>query len=673
MNHRRLLSAIAGIALSTVSSIQSAQAAGILTPVNSNSTPPVLVDHSVKVVINNGFARTEVTQRFMNPGSSAVDAIYEFPVPKDAALADMTIQVGEQTMHGEVLPRDKAATIYAEQDDAGAQAGLATQNSYQSFQFSISNIPAGGEADMTFVYYEPLLIDTAVGRYLYPLQDGGTNADSATSFWTRTEKITGTFKFDLELKSATPVEELRVPDLSPQITKLADGHYTVHLDSNQATLNQDVVVYYRLPDDQPGSVQVIPYRTNAEGAGTFMMVVTPGIDLAPITTGHDIVFVMDVSGSMDTKIATLTNAVTQSIQQLTSQDRFRVVAFSTTAWDVTGGYLAATSENIAATNAKLAKLTSMDSTNLYDGMQLALTNIDQDRVTEVLLVTDGVTNTGIVDPSSFVTLLKSSDVRTFGFLLGNSANWPLMDLITDVSGGFYAQVSNQDDIFGQVMLANSKITHESMHDSRLSISGVSVHDTTDFDFGKVYRGQQLVVFGRYDQAGTAHMNLATKITGQPHNYGLDFGFPASDTANPELERLWALDMIHAIQRQRMLGLISDTEASAAIQKLGLDYQLVTEETSMLVLDDATFEQLGVDLNNEQRTSVEQQAQAANASQPATNYAVGTPTDTGSGSSYSSSSSSSGAGALDPFSIGAGLLAAMALLASRRRSSLDATH
>ena len=662
---RTILSAMAAMALSTFSLVQPTEAAGTLTPVTSTTTPPVLVDHAVKVVLNNGYARTEVSQRFQNPGSAPIDAIYEFPVPINAALSEMTMQVGESTMHGEVLARDKAAQIYADQNDAGAQAGLATQDSYQSFQFSVANIPAGGETSMTFVYYEPLSIDTAVGRYLYPLQDGGTDSQAATSFWTRSDTVSGKFTFDLELKSAVSVEELRVPGFSPQINKIDDGHYTVHLESTQAQLNQDVVVYYRFPDDQPGSVQVIPYRANAEGVGTFMMVVTPGVDLPPITTGHDIVFVLDVSGSMDSKIATLMNATIESIRQLTPQDRFRIVAFDSTAWDVTGGFKDATPENIDAAKTAVGALSAGDSTNLYAGMTLALSDVEGERVTEVLLVTDGVTNTGVVDPVSFVNLLKESDVRTFGFLMGNSANWPLMDLITDVSGGFYAQVSNQDDIFGQVMLARSKITHESMYNTQLSITGVNVHDTTDFDFGKVYRGQQLVVFGRYETAGQAHMNLATKITGKDHNYGLAFSFPSTDAANPELERLWALDMIHAVQRQRMLGLMGTDEAASAIQKLGLDYQLVTDETSMLVVDDATFEQLGVDRNNLQRTTTEQQAQTINATQPTVNYGVGTPTE----SAGYDTNSYSGAGALDPLSILAGLIAAGALLVIRRASQV----
>ena len=90
---------------------------------------------------------------------------------------------------------------------------------------------------------------------------------------------------------------------------------------------------------------------------------------------------------------------------------------------------------------------------------------------------------------------------------------------------------------------------------------------------------------------------------------------------------------------------------------------------MLVVDDATFEQLGVDRNNLQRTTTEQQAQTINATQPAVNYGVGTPTES---AGYDSTSNAySGAGALDPLSILAGLIAVGALFVVRRASQVGA--
>ena len=82
----------------------------------------------------------------------------------------------------------------------------------------------------------------------------------------------------------------------------------------------------------------------------------------------------------------------------------------------------------------------------------------------MVLVTDGVTNAGIVDPVEFHKLMKSHDIRVFGFLLGNSANWPLMRTICESSGGFYAGVSNDDDLVGQILLAKSKVAYEALHD-----------------------------------------------------------------------------------------------------------------------------------------------------------------------------------------------------------------
>jgi Ca-activated chloride channel family protein len=656
-------------------------------------------EHHVNVVLDNGFSKTEVEQTFFNPNSVPVDAVYEFPVPKDAALSEMEIDLGDKKLRGEVTAKAQAQAIYDQQKQSGATAGLATKNGYQTFQFDVSQIPAGKEARMTFVYYEPASIDTSVGRYLYPLQDGGTRNEAATSFWTRNEQVTTAFSFDLELKSAAPIADVRVPGYEAAKTEqLGDGHYKVHLDGASATLNQDIVCYYRLQDG-PGRVEVVPYRRAAGGPGTFMMILTPGIDLAPLTQGRDFVFVLDVSGSMDTKLHTLTMAVAEALTRLKPEDRFRIVTFSDGTTDVTGGFQPVNAESIGAATRAVEALMISGGTNLYGGLSAGLDGLGGDRVTGVILVTDAVANEGVVDPVSFDSLMRQKDARVFGLLLGNNANWPLMEIIAQASGGFYAGVSNQDDILGQIMLADSKISHESLHDAQLSLSGAAaakVRDTTDFDFGKVYRGQQLVVFGRYDEAGTADLALATKLSGKPQTYSTTFAFPAVNEDNPELERLWALQMIHGIEHRRLLGLMPASEAAASIRDLGVKYQLVTDETSMLVVDDSVFTDNGIERSNEQRTADEHAAQVRRDSQPATDYSVGQgqppafgngtapsiggspppnsggspPPNSGSGSSGSGYSSSSGGGALDPVTAGAGILLTLYGLARRRKAAVS---
>jgi Ca-activated chloride channel family protein len=467
-----------------------------------------------------------------------------------------------------------------------------------------------------------LAIDTGIGRYLYPLEDGGTD-DAAMSFWSTNAKVENTFSINLELKSAYPVQDVRIPgfEAAAQINQLAEDHYTVEMQLTDMSLNRDLVFYYRLQDGLPGSVEVIPFRDDQSEPGTFMMVITPGVDLKPLTNGVDYCFVLDVSGSMQSKMGTFKKGVMKAVEMLKPEDRFRLVTFASNASELTRKWLPASDENRIKAQKMIDSLQSGGSTNLYAGLSLALNDLDDDRAVNIILVTDAVTNTGVVNPVEFYKLLQTVDVRVFGFLLGNSANWPLMQTIAETTGGFYDSISNVDDIMGKLMLADSKIKYEALLNADVKISGVNVSEITDDTFKKIYRGQQLVLFGKYEKGGKARVRLKANLTGEDKTYATDFVFPDTATDNPELERLWALAMIEKIEARERIGTLPVTESETAIRDLGLEYQIVTDYTSMVVLSDTAFADRGIERHNQTRIAREQQARAKKAQQPAKNYTV----------------------------------------------------
>ena len=183
------------------------QAAGILTPIGSGHQSIQIRDHHVNVVINNGFAMTEVHQTFYNGNREDLEAIYSFPLPKSASLSEVTIYAGEREIHGEVLEKQKARQIYADEKSRGNETGLAEKNEFYALEFKVYPVPANDETKIRFLYYQPLNIDTGIGRYLYPLEDGGTD-EAGKSFWTTNAKVENTFSLNLELKSAYPVQDL---------------------------------------------------------------------------------------------------------------------------------------------------------------------------------------------------------------------------------------------------------------------------------------------------------------------------------------------------------------------------------------------------------------------------------------------------------------------------------
>jgi Ca-activated chloride channel family protein len=342
-----------------------------------------------------------------------------------------------------------------------------------------------------------------------------------------------------------------------------------------------------------------------------------------------------------------------------SQDRFRIIAFNNSVHELTPGWVPATPPNIERELRNVAALTADGGTNIHAGLQKAFSDLDSDRATSIVLVTDGVANQGIVDPKEFYKLVKKYDVRIFGFVMGNSANWPLMEMIGKATGGFSVGVSNDDDIVGQIMLAKSKICYESLHDASIEIHGVEVQDTTDQYIGKVYRGQQLVLFGRYMEAGYATVELTAKLSGEDRIYSTTFQFPEIDTHNPELERLWALNRIEQYKQQFSMGQLPEKELQDIELDLGLKYQLVTDETTMIVLADEIFDLYGIERKNRMRIDVERAARNQRLQQPVRNYTV----DRSNPAFPAKAPRLGGGGALDPLTV-AGIFSVL-ILAGRR--------
>ena len=370
-----------------------------------------------------------------------------------------------------------------------------------------------------------------------------------------------------------------------------------------------------------------------------MMVLTPGVDLQPLNNGSDYVFVLDYSGSMyGNKIQTLARGVIGSIEKMNPNDRYRIIFFNHEAKDFTNGYLPATKENLSKTVSMLKSVHSSGSTNLYAGLKMALTKMDDDRVTSLIIVTDGVTNTGEVSPAAFAKLMKRQDIRVFGFLMGNSANWPLMRTICNASGGFYDAVSNDDDIIGKIIQAKGKILFEAMHDVKVSIKGIETTDVTNQFVKKLYRGQQLVMFGHYPKGGEATVTMETKISGESKTYKCKMDFPDEDTDNPELERLWALAQIEMHEDMVNQGLQPESEQADFVRNIGLKYQLVTDETSMIILDADAHRRHSIERRNQERVRKERQAQSQRMAAPIKNYRVDAPRQTATASEQNPSQS-----------------------------------
>lgn len=648
---RLLGAALIAAALSLSNSVA---AAGLLKPANSQLPDLQIRQHHVDVVIEDGYATTTVDQVFHNPHSQSLEAIYSFPVPDKAAVGEFIYWINGKSVIGEVVEKQRAREVYEQQKQAGQQAALVEKDTYKTFDISIAPLAPQTDVRIRLVYLQPAHVDTGIGRYVYPLEEGGVD-EVRLAFWERNEQVLEQFSFDLTYRSSYPIDALRLPNHpNAQIQQINDKEWKLSLSNHSsrstlegsdpgmktglhedgapalvpptavATLDQDILVYWRHAEGLPASLDLLAYRAQSEEEasskagsqtkGTFMLTLTPGDDLALLNTGRDWVFILDISGSMKGKYATLVEGVRQGLGKLRPQDRFRIVMFNNRATDFSGGFQTVNAESVNAVLNRLESFQPQGGTNLYAGLKMGLNKLDSDRSAAIILVTDGVANVGTTEKKAFIKLLEQCDVRLFTFIMGNSANRPLLQSMTQVSNGFSMAVSNADDIVGQLMLATSKMTHQALRDVHLKIKGQRVTDVTPASISSLYRGQQLIVFGHYWQAGEIDVQLTGTVGGELRQYQTHVTLPENSTRNPELERLWAFAEIEHLQAQMdYFGANADQEQ--AVTDVALEYGLVTDYTSMIVVTDEVFQQLGIARNNQARVLTEQAAREQRQQQP----------------------------------------------------------
>ena len=674
------------------------EAAGLLTP-NGGGQPLEIRDHAVNVVIEDGYAVTTIEQVFINPHGRDLEALYSFPVPEKAAVSSFTYWIDGRPVQGEVLEKQQAREIYEEEKSQGREAALTEQDDYRTFDITVWPVRAGQQVRIRLGYIQPVHMDTGVGRYNYPLEEGGVDAQKL-SFWTTSEEVTGRFSFDLSLRNGYPVEALRLPKHPhAQITRLNDHEWKVHLDngvqlagyegegetvavtgeagslSHQAQpfrLDTDIVTYWRHQEGLPGTIDLITHKPEADGRGTFMLVATPGDDLQPITEGRDWVFVLDKSGSMEGKFNSLLEGVEQALRKVPPNDRFRFILFDSMVRELTQGFQTASEDNVRRMIGQLRQVRPDNGTNLYGGMAAGLKGLDEDRTTGLILVTDGVANVGETEKRKFLELVGGQDVRLFTMMMGNSANRPLLTQVSRESGGTAVALSNSDDIVGAILSATSKLGHEALHDVEVDISGVKVTSLEPQRIGSLYRGQQMVLFGHYWQGGAADVAIRAKISGRDVTYRSRFPFPDQSDENPELERLWAFAAIEGLMEdQAVFG--ADEDRKQAVVDLSVENGIVTPYTAMLVVRDEIFAMRGIERKNRDRVAGEAAAGAKRAQNAVTSNRVDgqdpafskpRPTYSGGGSSGGGSGSS----ALDPlWALFLGLLGSAVHLARRRNA------
>ncbi len=600
---RCLLAVVAmALVLLAVAMAKPARAAGLLIADDGFGGVLKIKEHDVKVTINNSVAVTEVTQVFHNTENRQVEALYTFPVPKQASVSNFSMWINGKEMVGEVLEKQRARQIYNSYKQRRRDPGLLEQVNYKRFEMRIFPIAARADQKVQIIYYQELDVDHDEVIYVYPL---ATVAQAAVDSRTR-----GRFSFQLETKSAIPISRLESPSHGTEMVVVdhSETYKLASLEQKDGSLAADIVIHYDLARPRSG-MDLITSRTKGDD-GFFYLTITAGQELAKLDLGMDYIFLLDVSGSManDNKLPISRRSLAAFINELDDQDRFEVMTFNVQPGTVFNQLRHASAETKSMAAAFLESQAARGGTILAPALTTAYKYGDPDRPLNVVILSDGMTEQQ--ERQTLMALIgqRPANARVFCIGIGNEINRPLLEQLADDSGGLAAFISGGDDYERQAKAFRRKLMRPAASDLALQFEGIKVYDLAPAKLPNLYFGAPVRIYGRYSGSGEGRVILTGQVQGREIKNSVTLPFPGEDAGNPEIERMWAQKHIDQLLKQgdrqnNRQGVLDE------VIRLGEKYSIVTEYTSFLVLEnDAEFQRWKIERRNLGRLARDRSAQ-----------------------------------------------------------------
>lgn len=596
-------SLLAALALVAISHPPPARAAGLLIADGGLGGVLEVKEHDVQVTINNGIAVTKVTQVFHNTEKRQVEALYTFPVPKGASVANFSMWINGKEMVGEVLEKQRAREIYNSYKQVRRDPGLLEQVDYRTFEMRI--FPVGPEADqkVQITYYQELDYDHDTATYVYPLATVTRKGADA--------RATGKFAIGFDVKSAVPLVELDSPSHAAAfaVAKHSDTYWQANLEATGGSLARDVVLACRVARPQTG-MDLLTSRRDGED-GFFCLTLTAGQDVAQKQDSMDYVFVVDVSGSMaaDGKLLVSKDSVAAFLNQLSDTDRFEVMTFNIKPSLAFSQLQPASAANKQRALEYLSQQEARGGTVLQPAIATAYKYASTDRPLNVVILSDGLT-----EQQERQTLLQQiqarpGNTRVFCIGVGNDVNRPLLEQLAEDSGGLSAFLSSSDNFARQARAFRQKLTRPFATGLEIKFAGGDVTDVEPAAVPNLYFGAPVRIYGRYRGGGMAQVTLRGSVKGVEVKQAAQLEFPKTDAANPEINRLWAWHRINTLLKDADRK--GDRSAVVPeVVRLGEDFSIVTEYTSFLVLEnDAEYQRWKVARKNLESISRDRQVHA----------------------------------------------------------------
>jgi Ca-activated chloride channel family protein len=489
------------------------------------------------------------------------------------------------------VEKQRAREIYESYKRRNRDPGLLEQVDFKTFEMRIFPIAAGAEQRVRITYYQELDHDHDQATYVYPLATATHPGIEA-----RTRRR---FAFSLDVTSPVPITALTSPSHGGDLVVVPhdESYVQASLEVTEGNLQRDVVIELQLERPRTG-VDLVTSRRNRED-GYFCLTLTTGQDLEEMKEGADYVLVLDISGSMsdDGKLGRSTGAIEAFIDVLGADDRFELITFNAMPGGLFQKLAPVTDATRRQARGYLAQQTPRGGTQLGPALGLAYRYHDPDRTLNVVVLSDGMTETAGRAELQRLIRERPSGARTFCIGIGNEIDRPLLEEVARSAGGLAAFLSTEGTSARQAQSFRRKLMHPVATDVQIAFAGGDVYDVEPPEMPNLYHGAPVRAYGRYRKPGPVTVTVRANLRGRVFEESCTLELPREEVANPEIERMWAWHRMNRLQEE-LDRVGADPARRQEIVRLGEAYSIAGEHTSFIVLEnDAEYRRWKIQRRN----------------------------------------------------------------------------
>ena len=539
----------------------------------------------IRADIHDQAAKVRVSQVFRNPSSVPMEAQVLFPLPEGAAVSGLTLLVDGKELTGKLMGHDEARRIYEDIVRRRRDPALLEYMGRDLFQTSVFPVSPGGQSTVQLQYSQLLQKDSGLISFGLPL---GTAKHS--------EKPVEHLTVSVNIAAPAPIRTVYSPTHEVDISRPDGSRATVKLSLNNVATADDFRLLYST-DSSPVGLNVISYKPEDSEDGYFALLATPDTRADHATKlAKTVVFLCDRSGSMSgPKIAQVKSALKYLLRQLDPADTFNIVAYDSEVEAFRPELQRANAAGVDAAIAWVDGISAGGGTNIDGALHTGLRMLtDSSRPNYLLFMTDGEPTVGERSETQIAANAARENkvnARLFAFGVEFDVNARLLDRLARELRGTSIYVRPNENIEAPVSAFYSKIAAPMMTGVAVDIQldGGSVARVYPRQMPDLFRGDQLVLVGRYRKGGAAKITLTGDEGGRKvdFTYNANFAERSADDTDAFVARLWAT--------RRIGEIIDDLDLHGRNQELvnelvslSQKYGILTPYTSFLTEDSVSL-------------------------------------------------------------------------------------